>query len=137
MRNLIFLLLFICSFLVFGQNRIKLDWNNQKMQLFAKEVYNDQTQYLTPEHIEIYQTFVNRIEVITVSKSELDNGNYPLISTLGLINKYNIDLDYDKGPNFDINTFNPLKYFWIMKQDGSSEYYRIYGENYLIRLLPN
>ena len=137
MRLLITTLFLTISFLTFSQKQVKLNLSDERVKELAKEVYQDTEQYLSKRHLQSYKELLNRIEIIEVSKEEIDKGNYPLISTLILVSKYNTNIDYDKGPGFNIYDFNPLKYFWVMKEDGSSDYYRIYNENYLIRLLPN
>lgn len=137
MRLLTTTFILTLSFLSFSQTQIKLNFSDEKVNELAKEVYQDAEQYLTDQHLKSYKEFLNRIEIIEVSKEEIEKGNYPLISKLILVSKYNNAIDYDKGPDFNIYNFNPLKYFWIIKKDGSSDYIRIYGENYLIRLLPN
>lgn len=136
MRNILYILFSLISMSVFSQEKIYLDFSEQVVKKLASEVYSQDTQYLTQAHLSGYNDFLNRIEIIKVSDEYLAAGNYKLISTLDLMSKYNPDLDYDKGPNFDINTLNPLKYFWETKEDGSSNYYGIYQTNYLIRLLP-
>lgn len=137
MRRLITALVFIIPFIAFNQTQIKLISSEERVKELATEVYKDSKEYLQKQHLQFYKELIERVEIIEVSKAEIEKGNYPLISTLSLVSKYNSDLDYDKGPNFNILNFNPLKYFWITEKDGSSKYYRIYGENYLIRLLPN
>jgi hypothetical protein len=136
MRNILLILFSLISISAFSQERVYLDLSKQTVLKLASEVYNEDTQYLTPAHLSGYTDFLNRIEIIKVSDEYLVAGHYKLISTLDLMSKYNPDLDYDKGPNYDINTFNPLKYFWVTEKDGSSDYYGIYQTNYLIRLLP-
>lgn len=137
MKLLTTILLFVSSFITYSQVQIKLNTSDESVKKSALEVYKETEQYLQKQHLQFYKELIERVEIIEVSKAEIEKGNYPLISTLSLVSKYNSDLDYDKGPNFNILNFNPLKYFWITEKDGSSKYYRIYGENYLIRLLPN
>ena len=136
MKNMLIALFMFLSTGAFSQEKINLDLSDANLIKLASEVYNEDTQYLTPAHLSGYTDFLNRIEIIKVSDEYLAAGHYKLISTLDLMSKYNPDLDYDKGPNYDINTFNPLKYFWVTEKDGSSDYYGIYQTNYLIRLLP-
>jgi hypothetical protein len=137
MKILIIMLFLSFSFLSFSQTEIRLNFSDDKVKELAKEVYQDAEQYLTKKHLQSYKEFLNRIQIIEVSQEEMNKVNYPLISTLMLVSKYNSNIDYDQGPDFNINNFNPLKYFWIIKKDGSSDYYRINKDNYLIRLLPN
>lgn len=130
-------LLLVLSSALFAQKQVKVDFASNVSTL-AKEVYNNETQYQTAEHLSFYKDFLNRVEIIDITGNKaMLNGNYKLISTLSLVSKYNPDLDYDKGPNFDITKFNPLKYFFDTDKTGLSEYYRIYQTNYLVRLLPN
>lgn len=128
------ILIFISGVLV-AQKEVKIDYSDSKVQALAKEVYANEVQYLTKEHLAVYKDFLNRIEIRDIS-GEKSNNNYKLISTLTLVNKYNPELDYDKGPNFDIYTFNPLKYFFLTNENGGSDFYRIYQTNYVVRLVP-
>lgn len=133
-----FLVMFVVfSASLFAQKNIHINYTDEKVKTLAEEVYKNETQYLTPGHLSMYKTFLNRIEIVEASDDQLKYGGFPLISTLILKNKYNPDLDYDKGPNFDINSFNPLKYFFVIGKDGASNYYRIYNTKYLVKLLPN
>lgn len=131
------ILIFVSSSL-FAQKQIKIDYSDNKVAELAKEVYGDVVEYQTAEHIALYKKFLNQIEIVDITNNQaMLNGNYKLISTLSLVSKYNPDLDYDKGPNFDIQKFNPLKYFFDTNEEGATEYYRIYQTNYLIRVLPS
>lgn len=132
-----FLILFV-SLYSFSQKQVNISFSDQRVKELASEVYGEYSEYQTPELLAFYQQELNKFEIIEVSDEEINSGKYNLISTLVLKNKYNQDLDYDKGPNFDIQKFNPLKYFFITSNaDGSSPYYRIYQANYLIRYNPN
>lgn len=138
MKSFFILLIMIVSEHTFSQKVMSLNLSDEKVKVWAKEIYAGVDAYLTAEHLALYQQTAMRIEIVLVSDEFLVNRNFKLISTLGLMNKYNPDLDYDKGPVFDIKTFNPLKYFFPSENtDGSSNYYRIYQTNYLVRLLPN
>ncbi len=122
----------------FSQKQINVAYSDEKVKNLASEVYGEYTEYQTPELLSYYKEVLNNVEILEVSNEEINTGNYSLISTLILKNKYNQDLDYDKGPNFDINNFNPLKYFFVNSNaDGSSPYYKIYKTNYLVRYNPN
>lgn len=122
----------------FSQKQIKANYSDEMVKALANEVYGEYSEYQTPELLNYYKQVLNNVEIIEVSNEEINSGKYALISTLVLKNKYNQDLDYDKGPNFDISKFNPLKYFFVNSNaDGSSPYYRIYQANYLVRYNPN
>lgn len=132
-----FLTLFV-AFISFSQKQVNVEYSDQKVKDLASEVYGEYTEYQTPELLKYYKQVLNNTEIIEVSNEEMNAGNYSLISALILKNKYNQDLDYDKGPNFDITNFNPLKYFFVNSNaDGSSPYYKIYKTNYLVRYNPN
>lgn len=121
----------------FAQRTISINYTNEKVKTLAEEVYKNETQYLTPEHLASYKEFLNRVEITEATDDQLKYGDFPLISTLTLKDKYNPELNYDKGPDFDINKFNPLKYFFVTDKSGESTYYRIYNTKYMVRLLPN
>lgn len=133
---LLFVLTMSVALNSFAQKKITIKYTDEKIQALAKEVYNNETQYLTEEHLKIYKSYLNRIEIAEATEEQLKNGNYPLISTLVLKNKYNNDLDYDKGPNFDAQSFNGLKYFFVSDNKTATTYYRIYGTPYVVRLMP-
>lgn len=129
-------MLFI-SFASFAQRKVEMNYSFEKVKALAKEVYADVQEYQTDQHIYDYMEYLNQIEIVEMTTEEIAAGNYPLISTLILRNKYNQDLVYDKGPDFNINQFNGLKYFYTVPQGASaSPYYRIYGTNYLVRYTP-
>lgn len=118
---------------IMAQRRLSIEYSDEKVIKCAVEVYQKSTQYLTLGHLQSYKEYLSHVELYEATNEQIATGNYPLISTLTLKNKYNVDLDYDKAPNFDIEKFNPLKYFFVTDENGVSPFYRIYGTNYLVR----
>lgn len=136
MKNIILFTFLIITTIGFSQELVSVKITDEKVANFAKEVYHDVLEYQNEELLQAYKETLNRFEIIKATDAFIQAGNYSLISTLDLMNKYNPDLEYDKGPDFDVENFNLLKYFFPTAKDGSSEYYRIYKTNYLVRLLP-
>lgn len=133
MKIVLALMSLVLTVNVIAQRRLSIEYNDEKVIKCAVEVYRTHTEFLTLGYLQSYKEYLSHIELYEATNEQIATGNYPLISTLTLKNKYNVDLDYDKAPNFDIEKFNPLKYFFVTNEDGASPFYRIYGTNYLVR----
>jgi hypothetical protein len=100
-----------------------------KAQTYAQEVYNDQTVYMSPQHMLVYQEWLSRVEIKTVPQSPSET--YTLLSTVGLKNKYNPGLQRDNAQNFNPASFNPFKYFFEFETKADKTY-RVDQTNYVI-----
>ncbi len=133
MKIILVLMSLLMTVNIMAQRRLSIEYSDEKVIKCAVEIYQKSTQYLTLGHLQSYKEYLTHFEFYEATNEQIATGNYPLISTLTLRNKYNVDLDYDKGPNFDIEKFNPLKYFFLTDENGMSPFYKIYGTNYLVR----
>ena len=123
--------LFVICLIFMGINSSEAQQANAKIQ----EVYGDKYQEIStndPERIKLLSDLLeNRIKIVEVSSVGEDN--YPKLSSVALLNKYNPNLTRDVA--FDVNTFNPLKYnlnFFSTK----TEVYRIDNTDYLLVIQP-
>lgn len=124
---------FAFSFEADGQNDIesksfKLDASRKHTIELLKEIYLDRE--LAESYILFSMSLVERTEIVL----DEEGGEHNYISNLYLINKINPSLSHDIGNSFSIDSFNPLKYFWKFKEDGSTEYYRIDKTPYCVKI---
>lgn len=100
-----------------------------KTQACAQEVYKDYTMYMTPQHMEVYREWMSRVEIkeIPVSAAE----TYPLLSAIGLKDKYNPALQRDNAQTFNPATFNPFKYFFEFETK-TDKIYRVDQTDYVV-----
>jgi len=99
-----------------------------KVEAFAKEIFKNSPNYITPEMLSILQEHYNRVEI---KQEPFTAGeNYTPLSKTYFINKYNPDLKKD-DTNFNPATFNPLKY--ALNFDARADMvYRVDNTNYII-----
>ena len=102
-----------------------------KTVAFALEVYNDVTDYQTPEHLAIYS---KHIQQVTVENLGSEASIYPPLQSVDLRNKYNPNLTLDKE-GFDISNFNPLKYHFDLYETYTQRF-RVGNSGYVITIAP-
>ncbi len=100
-----------------------------KAQTYAQEVYKDQTVYMSPQHMLVYQEWLSRVEIQTIPQAA--NETYTLLSSIGLKDKYNPALQRDNAQNFNPVSFNPFKYFFEFETK-TDKAYRVDQTNYVI-----
>jgi hypothetical protein len=100
---------------------------------YANEVYSSYDQYKTLSHLQSYEAFIARVSIVHIPYSSSET--YKLLSTVPLKNKYNVNLQYDHGTNFNMNTFNPLKYLFSQYPQ-ETVHYRIDGTDYVVKIIP-
>lgn len=127
---------FLCfNFPLLAQNN-KGKYNEIQVENFIKEVFNEKANELVfnsnSKRLELITNFLNRIEII--ERTDLKNKDIPLLSTIPLNNKYNINIKRDVF--IDKNTFNPLKYKFNMNSN-EMLLYRIDNSDFIIRIYPN
>lgn len=131
--NSIFLVLaiFVTSGL-FAQNAINnsADLHPKTVQ-FALEVYQDVTEYQTPEHLAMYS---QNLQQVSISDMGSLATNYETLQTVGLKDKYNPSLTYDQT-GFDVENFNPLKYHFNFSSN-EVQSFRIGTTNYIVTITP-
>lgn len=100
-----------------------------KIQGFAQEVFKGYPAYVTPTLLSLAEEHLSRFEF--KKQLAVANENYPLLSQVYFINKYNADLTKDFGTQFNPNTFNPLKY--ALEYDAKVDMvYRVDNTDYII-----
>ncbi len=132
LNSLIFVLTMCLSTGLFAQNeQTNSHTLHPKTIQFANEVYHDVTEYLTPEHLTQYSTFISQVTVEEVGESAT---NYETLQNVGLRNKYNPNLTFDQV-GFDVSNFNPLKYHFNY-YSSEVQKYRIGVTNYIVIITP-
>lgn len=105
---------------------------NERLQAWITEVYRDCPQYASEEYFKIYEEQVRKVSVNNVS--DLSNlYNVANLTSVGLKNKCNPDLEYDYGTGFSPENFNPLKYFFDFYST-EDRFYIVDGTNYIITI---
>ena len=104
---------------------------NPKTAQYALEVYQDITEYQTPEHLANYNQFLSQVTVTDMGASA---STYPLLQTVGLKDKYNPSLTIDQA-GFDPSNFNALKYHFNFYENGIQRF-RVSGTNYVVTISP-
>lgn len=99
---------------------------------YANEVYRDCMEYATAEFLSIYSKNISQIEIIKISPK--DGKDIPLLSGVSLKNKCNLELKRDET-NFDIENFNPLKYFFNF-YSSEEQFIRVDNTHFVIHILP-
>ena len=94
-----------------------------------KEVYKDHPEYMTPQHIVLYEENLSRVEIRQLQANEA--GVFPLLSSVALKNKYNPSLTTDYGNNFHPGTFNALKYLFSFYPK-TDETYHVDNTTYVV-----
>lgn len=113
---------------------IKLNTSKSYTSKLLKDIYLDKD--LSKSYVSFSRDLLRRTEVMLVVE-EYSSTSQLYLSDLMLIGKINPDLRHDIGTDFSIETFNPLKYIWNLKEDGSTEVYKIDGTSYYVRILPS
>ena len=131
MKN-IFYPLFTALFIVFVNiNNTIAQQVNSKIQ----EVYGDKTQQIVqnePERIIALNDLLdNRIKIVVSPVKGEDK--YTKLSSVELLNKYNLNLKRDEG--FDPNNFNALKYNMNFF-NSQAVVYRVDNTDYIIVIKP-
>lgn len=116
---------------LFAQNEVSTSNLHPKTIQFANEVFQDVTEYQTPEHLANYSNFINQVTVQEVGALA---ANYETLQNVGLKNKYNPNLTFDQA-GFDVLNFNPLKYHFNF-YDTHVQKYRIGTTNYIVIINP-
>ncbi len=112
---------------------IKIDEN--KVSVFANEVFKNCMQYATPEYYESYKRKIQSIEIVKLSDLQNTNIEFRKLKDVMLKNKCNYSLQYDNASNFSPENFNPLKYFFLRTYEPA--YYTIEGVEYVIKVTTN
>ena len=131
MKN-IFYPLFTALFIVFVNiNNTIAQQVNSKIQ----EVYGDKTQQIMknePERIIALNDLLdNRIKIVV--SPVVGEDKYTKLSSVELLNKYNLNLKRDEG--FDPNNFNALKYNMNFF-NSQAVVYRVDNTDYIIVIKP-
>ena len=131
MKN-IFYTLFTALFIVFTNiNSTIAQQVNSKIQ----EVYGDKTQQIMknePERIIALNDLLdNRIKIVV--SPVVGEDKYTKLSSVELLNKYNLNLKRDEG--FDPNNFNALKYNMNFF-NSQAVVYRVDNTDYIIVIKP-
>ncbi|MES2516206.1 MAG: GTP cyclohydrolase [Bacteroidota bacterium] len=107
----------------------------QQVNSKIQEVYGNKTQELVindPDRSAFLTDLIeNRIKIIELALSP--NEKYAKLSDVALLNKYNTSLTRDIA--FDANTFNALKYDFIVSSK-TPVVYRVDNTDYLIVIQP-
>jgi hypothetical protein len=132
MKKIILLLALLASTISFGQSsEIILQISTAKTELFLKEIFKNCSEF-TPTDIENYRALVNKVTIIISTKSEQELAKLPLLSEVPLKTKCNEDMVHENS-NFEIGTFNPIKYFFNF-YSSSDAYYWVDGTTYIIKV---
>lgn len=135
MKKILLLLAIFTSTIGFSQSSdVTLQINNAKTELFLKEIFKNCPEF-TPIDIENYRELVDKVTIIISTKSEQELAQLPLLSEVPLKTKCNSDLAQGDS-NFEIGTFNPIKYFFHF-YSLTDAYYRVDGTSYIIKVSAN
>lgn len=126
------MLFFLLAFTGFSQTEFRIDPNQDQVQSWANEVYRDCPEYASSAHVEIYTAQAKKVSIVEVA--DLSNRyNITELSSVGLKNKCNPDLDYESGDSFSPENFNPLKYFFDFNAS-EDQMYLVNGTHYIITI---
>lgn len=110
-------------------------YTKAQIETFIREVFADQADVLVLQsnstRLHDIEDFLARVQV--VHKPEYKGKKFALLSTVGLVNKYNQGLMRDAVCN--PATFNPLKYHFPIASK-SKKIYRFDNTDYLIIIQP-
>lgn len=101
--------------------------NPKNYTRFIEEVYGG-TPYMTGELKAIYIRDMSKVVV-----KKWDGKEYPYLDEIDLVGKYNPNLRYDIGKDFDNENFNPLKYFFNYT---TKQVLRVRNTDYMIVIDP-
>jgi hypothetical protein len=105
-------------------------WSNEEVKQLNAELYKDCPQYQTSELIKLDIAFCARFEIVEITGNEIPPSE--LFSSLVLKNKCNPSFQH-QGTNFNAKTFNPLHYFFMLKNN-QTKWYRVDNTNYFIKI---
>ena len=131
LNSVIFVLALFLTNSIYAQNNTTNALHPKTAQ-FALEVFQDITEYQTPEHLAAYSTFISQVSVADMGTAA---STYNLLETVGLKDKYNPSLTYDQA-GFDPSNFNPLKYHFNFYED-EIQRFRVAGTNYVVTITPS
>ncbi|MFD1063955.1 hypothetical protein ACFQ1Q_11920 [Winogradskyella litorisediminis] len=104
-----------------------------KEKSFIDEAYGDEAEnlvYNIPSRLkEIKNILRNRVVIVTYENKDLSS-----IQPLSKVSLINAKLQRDY--NFDINSFNPLKYRFNFYSRDNTKYFRVDNKQILIQILP-
>lgn len=136
LRTYLLLLIFLfVGVSCFGQPIEVAKYSKEQVNNFIQEVFADQSEVLvfksTSGREALIISFFERFHII--NKPNNKGKQYPLLSSIPLLNKYNANLSRDAVVN--PTTFNPLKYALPMASK-KKEIFRVDGTDYLIIIEP-
>ncbi|MFN5418340.1 MAG: hypothetical protein ACK5B9_14880 [Flavobacteriia bacterium] len=132
MKKIILFFVLLASTFCFSQGTdVILPISTSKTELFLQEIFKNCPDF-TPTDIENYKELVDQVTIIISTKSEQELAQLPLLSLVPLKSKCNTELIQDNS-NFEIGTFNPIKYFFNFYST-IDKYYRVDGTSFIIKV---
>lgn len=105
----------------------------EKTNQYAQEVFKNYLTFAGPEYMPDYIENVSRVAIIKEPQKAKET--YPLLSSIGLVDKYNPEIKRDHAENFNPEKFNSLKYFFNFYSKEIQKI-RVDNSDYLILIYP-
>ena len=127
MRNTTIYLIFITFSVVFNSFSQEVSIHPKTVQ-FSTEVFRNCVQYTQQQNLIEYSKQISQVSIIELPENK--RVGLPFLSQFQLKNKCNSELVRDEL-NFDIQNFNPLKYFFNFYSE-NDQYIQVDNTSYVI-----